>query len=381
MNRLLAVLLLSPLLCPAQTMIDTLHWSATRRLRLSDFHAPVQPGLGGSEFHYQIGYEVRPTSLWSPPAIESFCLMFRNLSWVSETARNDRTIIYNQLLFDLVEVHARQMKAKLIELEVDKYFKDKAKQIEYLTNSELGAEVNRFRSETGGGDDLQALQRWQRQVAKQLYDTPNLITTYHSSRIGYGVFLGGGVALPTGPLHQLINPMFGVGIGLEVTYRRTLLLVQPTLFGGKIRSNFSFQNQLWETGTPISPVLGEVALGHILQPNARTRVIPYIGYRYFGITPRDHNDERYKDFRLKSHAPMLGVIVDFKLKDNLHKADRTEDSFLFFRTKVSYSPLLTQEPFSGGLINVQVGLSLFGRLRKVSYQPDRTVISLPEKIM
>ncbi|UFH56848.1 hypothetical protein [Spirosoma sp. KNUC1025] len=135
MNRLLIVLLLSPLLCSAQTTIDTLHWRSNRRLQLSDFHALVQPGLGGSEFHYQIGYEVRPTSLWSQPVIESFCLMFRNLSWISETARNERTLMYNQLLFDLVEVHARQMKAKLIDLGIDKQFKQKAKQIEYLTNS------------------------------------------------------------------------------------------------------------------------------------------------------------------------------------------------------------------------------------------------------
>lgn len=71
MNRLLLVLLLSPLLGSAQATIDTLHWSATRRLQLTDFHSPTQPGLGGSDFHYQIGYEVRPTSVWSQPAIDA----------------------------------------------------------------------------------------------------------------------------------------------------------------------------------------------------------------------------------------------------------------------------------------------------------------------
>ncbi|WP_332369105.1 hypothetical protein [Spirosoma telluris] len=172
MKRLFLLLFLSPLLGSAQVTIDTLHWSATRRLQLSDFHSPTQPGLGGSEFYYQIGYEVRPTSIWSQPAIESFCLMFRNLSWVSETARNERTLAYNQILFDLVEVHTRLMQAKLIALGADRRFKQQARQIEYLTNSELGAEVNRFRAETGGGDDVEALQKWEKQIAQRLYDTP-----------------------------------------------------------------------------------------------------------------------------------------------------------------------------------------------------------------
>lgn len=376
MNRLLIGLLLFPLFSSAQTLMDTLHWSATRRLQLADFHAPTQPGLGGSEFHYQIGYDVRPTSFWSPPAIESFCLMFRNLSWVSETARNERTLAYNQLLFDLVEVHARQMKAKLIALNVDKTFKQQAKQIEYTTNSELGAEVNRFRSETGGGDDLTALQRWQRQVAKQLYDTPDLVTTYRASRIGYGVFFGGGGALPTGSLAQTLQPPAGFAFGLDISFRRTVLMLHPTLYNGRIRSSFSHENRTWETGMSVSPALFEIGLGRVMGDSPRTRLIPYVGYRLLELLPRNRNDERYQGFSLLDHAPTAGLIIDFTFGHNTHNPDRLEDSFLFVRTKLSYSPVLTMAPFSGGLINLQVGLGGFGRLRKVRYESQRTPIAL-----
>ena len=379
MNRLLIVLLLSPLLGSAQTVMDTLHWSAERRLQLSDFHAPTQPGLGGSEFHYQIGYDVRPTSFWSQPAIESFCLMFRNLSWVSETAQNERTLVYNQLLFDLVEVHARQMKAKLIALSIDKNFKQQAKQIEYATNSELGAEVNRFRSETGGGDDLPALQRWQRQVAKQLYDTPDLVTTYRASKIGYGVFFGGGSAVPTGPLAQTLQPPAGFVFGLDVALGRTVLMLHPTLYNGRIRSEFSHGNRTWETGMSVSPALFEAGLGRILGNSPRTRLIPYVGYRLLELLPRNRNDERYQGFSLLDHAPTVGLMVDFMFGHNTHNLDRSEDSFLFLRTKLAYSPVLKMAPLSGGLINLQIGLGGFGRLRKVRYESQRTTIALPDK--
>lgn len=379
MNRLLLLLLLSPLLCPAQTKIDTLHWSATRRLKLSDFHAPTQPGLGGSEFYYQIGYDVRPAIFSSKPAIDAFCLMFRNSSWVSETAGNERTLAYNQVLFDLVEIYTRQMKAKLIDLGVSRRFKQQAKQIEYITNAELSTEVNRFRSETGGGDDVEALQKWQQQVVKRLYDTPDLVTMYRSSKIGFGMFIGGSIALPNGPLTQVLNPPVGFSIGVDLAYQQTLLLINSTIFGGRIRSEFSHQNQMWETGMPIMPSMGEVALGHIVRDAPGSRLIPYVGYRMFTLTPRDPTDERYKGFSLTSNAPMLGVIYDLKFSDNAHKPDRSEDNSWFVRTKVSYSPVIATDSFKGGLISLHIGIYGFGRIRKVSYQPRRTVITLPGK--
>ncbi|MFD2570001.1 hypothetical protein ACFSUS_05105 [Spirosoma soli] len=381
MNRLLLLLMLSPLLCLAQqATIDTLHWSATRRLQLSDFHSPTQPGLGGSEFYYQIGYEVRPTSLGSQHAIDAFCLMFRNTSWVSETARNERTLAYNQVLFDLVEVHTRQMKAKLIALGTDRQFKNKAKQIEYLTNAELGAEVNRFRAETGGGDDLPALQRWQRQVVQRLYSTPDLITTYRSSKVGYGIFLGAGAALSTGPLAQTLGTSAGAALGIDIAVGRTMFLLYPTLYNGTIRSGFSYKNQSWETGMRVSPTLVEIGFGRVAYDSPRTRLIPYIGYRLLNLLPGDRNDERYKDFSLQNHAPDIGVLFDIKLGDNTDKPDQSEDNFWFVRTKISYSPMLDSKPFSGGLINLQIGLGGFGRIRKVSYRPEPTVIVLPDHL-
>lgn len=382
MRLLLLSLLLSPLLGSAQqTAIDTLHWSATRRLRLSDFHAPTQPGLGGSEFYYQIGYEVRPTSLWSQPAIDAFCLMFRNLSWVSETARTERTLAYNQVLFDLVEIHTRQMKAKLIALGADRHFKQRAKEIEYLTNAELGSEVNRFRGETGGGDDLPVLQRWQRQVIRRLHDVPDLVTTFQSSKLGFGAFGGGGGVLPTGPLAQTLNPSAGIVFGLDIAIRRTVVLLHPTLYNGSLRAGFSHQSQTWESGMRVSPTLLEVGLGRLVRDTPRSRLIPYVGYRLLELSPRDRTDERYKGFSLLSHAPTAGLILDIKLGDNTRQPDHSEESFWFIRTKLSYSPVLTTKPFTGGLINLQVGFGGFGRARKVIYQPEPTTIALPGNVI
>ncbi len=379
MKSLIFMLLLSPLGVLGQVTIDTLHWSATRRLQLSDFHSPTQPGLGGSEFYYQIGYEVHPTSLFGQPVIESFCLMFRNMSWVSKTAQNERTLVYNQVLFDLVEVHTRQMKAKLIALGIDRRFKQRARQIEYLTNSDLGDEVNRFRAETGGGDDVRALERWEKQIVQRLHDVPDLETTYHSSKIGFGIFVGGGGILATGPLAQTFSPAGGIAFGIDIAFRQTILMVHPTLYNGTLRAGFSHQNQTWEKDLPVRPRLLEVGLGQVVLDGPRTRLMPYIGYSLLDLAPRDRNDERYKGLSLVSHTPTVGVVFDSKLGSSNGKTDRSDDSFLFIRTKLSYSPLLNAQPFSGGLLNLQIGFGGFGRTRKVSYLPRHTTIALPGK--
>lgn len=368
------LLLLSPLPVLAQVTIDTLHWSATRRLRLTDFRSPTQPGLGGSDFHYQIGYEVRPTSAWSQLAIESICLMFRDLSWMSETARNDRTLTYNQALFDLVEIHTRQMKAKLIALKNNRRFRQQARQIEYLTNAELGAEVNLFRAETGGGDDTEAVQRWQDRIVKRLYDTPDLVTVYRSSKVGYGFFVGGGGALASGALAQTFNASIGVGAGLDLTFRRTVLLLHASGYRHRLRTGFSYQTQTWEAGLPVNTLLAEAGLGHMVTNTTRTRLIPYVGYRLFDLLPRNRNDERYKELSVSNYAPTVGMALDLKLGDNQPRIDHSEDNFWFVRVKASYSPMLDSKVSSGGLFNIQVGVGGFARMRKVSYRPDPTVL-------
>ena len=378
----LLLLFLSPLLCPAQqTAIDTLHWNATRRLQLSDFHAPKQPGLGGSEFYYQIGYDVRPTIFGSQPAIDAYCLMFRNLSRVSETASNARTLAYNQVLFDLVEIYARQMKAKLIALKANRRFKQQAKQIEYLTNAELGAEVNQFRSETGGGDDLGVLQRWQRQVVQRLYDVPDLVTTFRPARVGLGIQFGGSALVPTGELTQVLPTQTGLLYGLDVAIGRTTVLLHLTQHNTTLRNGFTDHDQQWPDGMRVQHTVFDVGFGRILYDGARTRLMPFVGYRLLSLLPRDRNDERYRGFSLTSHTPTAGLIWDIKVGANTARPDRVTDHFLFVRTKLSVSPVLTPKPLSGGLINFQISVGGFGRPRKVKYLPQRTTIVLPGNLM
>ena len=364
-----------------QTAIDTLHWSATRRLQLSDFHAPKQPGLGGSEFYYQIGYDVRPAVIGSPPAIDAYCLMFRNLSRVSETASNERTLAYNQVLFDLVEIYARQMKAKLIALKPDRRFKQQAKQIEYVTNAELGAEVNRFRSETGGGDDLPVLQRWQRQVIQRLYEIPDLVTTFRPAKLGLGVQFGGSLLLPTGSLTQTLPTQAGLLYGVDVAIGRTVVLLHAGLHSARLRSGFTDRDQEWPDGMRVRSTLLDVGFGRAVYDNVRFRLVPFVGYRLLDIAPRDRTDERYAGFSLTSHMPTAGLIWDVKFGSNASRPDRVADRFLFVRTKLSVSPVLAPKPLSGSLVNLQLSIGGFGRPRKVQYQPERTTILLPGNML
>ena len=382
MRFTLLLLLLFSRLCPAQpTAIDTLHWSATRRLQLTDFHAPRQPGLGGSEFYYQLGYDVRPTVFGSPPAIDAYCLMFRNLSWVSETARNERTLAYNQVLFDLVEIYARQMKTKLIALKADRRFKQQAKQIEYVTNAELGAEVNQFRSETGGGDDPDLLQRWQRQVIQRLYDVPDLVTTFRPARVGLGVLAGGSVLVPTGGLTQIVPAQSGLRYGIDMAIGRTMLLVHAGSTNTTLKNEFTDYKQEWPGGLRVKIALFGIGAGRVVYDGARTRLVPFVGYQLLKLTPNNRADERYNGFSLVSHMPTAGLIWDVKFGNNTARLDRVADQYWFVRTKLSVSPFLSPKSLSGSLIDIHLSLGLFGRPRKVQYQPERTAILLPGSVM
>lgn len=372
MRSLSILLLLIARLTYAQTPIDTLHWQAGRRLQLADFHGPAQRGLGGSEFHYQLGYNMQPLLLSRQPAVDAYCLMFRNLSWVSETARNDRTLDYNQVLFDLVELYTRRLKTQLVALRPDRHFREKATRLDYETNAELGREVGQFRAETGGGDEVVPLRDWQQRVARQLGETPELRTVYRQSAVGYGIWVGLTGLLPVGAARQSLNVAPGLTYGLDMSYRQTMLFASMGLHRTSLKSTVNQSAHVWESGLPVRAVTLDLALGQVIAESANRRLIPFVGYRQLMITPQNRFDEPYKGYAMTYHLPVVGALLDLTFADNVRNRNRITNRRWFVRTRVSYSPLLTNETLTGGLLMVQVGVGSFGRLRRVSYQSITT---------
>jgi hypothetical protein len=372
MRGLPVLLLLITRLTCAQTPIDTLHWQANRRLQLTDFHGPAQRGLGGSEFHYQLGYNMQPLLLSRQPAVDAYCLMFRNLSWVSETARNDRTLDYNQVLFDLVELYTRRLKTQLVALRPDRHFREKATRLDYETNADLGREVGQFRAETGGGDEVVPLRDWQQRVARQLNETPELRTVYRQSALGYGIWGGLTGALPVGAAGQTLNAAPGLTYGLDIAYRQTMLFASMGLHRTSLRSTVNQSGHVWESGLSVRVATLDLALGHIVAESAYRRLVPFVGYRQLLITPQNRFDEQHQGYAMTYHLPVVGALLDLTFADNTRNQNRIDSRRWFIRTRVSYSPLLTDETLTGGLLMVQVGVGGFGRLRRVSYQSITT---------
>jgi len=357
----------------AQLLPDTLHWRADRPLRLDDFRGraiPSLPGETGSEFHYQVGYAFQSIGL-GQRAIETYCLMQRDLSWVAPGVRNATTLRYFKLTFNLAELAARQLKARLIELPSEPALKQAVEQIYYEVSYALANEVKRMKAETQFGHNAEALTRWEQETDSRLARTPRLLTVRRLSKVSYGMFFGLGTTGLTGGLGRHFTAPLAFSYGFDVGYRQWLVLLHATLTGGHVREPLTYRDQQWELGLKTGFFAAEAAVGRVLFESQRHRLTPYVGLAFLGPSVRmPGDDKRLQSLAFTRATVSLGLQNDFFFK---RTGDSMEEASFWLRTKFFVTPVSVRHNLGGTLVNLQLGIGGTGRLRRVGYQPMTSV--------
>lgn len=172
LKYLFILILLSTQLClSAQETLsdDTLHWSESRPLSWDDFKGEVIEGvgLGGEIFCMNMANFNRP-SAFHKIRFEVVALFDRQISWANEEMRTDQGLLYFQTIFNIYEVHARELRKDLAEskfgLDPNPLFQEKFNR----SNSKLMQEYNAFRRETKMGTDQAAIEKWNTNIEAEL---------------------------------------------------------------------------------------------------------------------------------------------------------------------------------------------------------------------
>lgn len=155
----------------AQTNLanDTLHWSENRKLSWADFKGePLDyTGFHGEAFCMNMANYERPNA-FSKTTFNVTSVFDRTKSWVSPNAKSDLGLLYFQIMFDLYELHARELKKDLSEA---KFGQDPNPIFQEKYNNSMTAltnEFNEFRKETKLGQDKNALLIWDRKTQDKL---------------------------------------------------------------------------------------------------------------------------------------------------------------------------------------------------------------------
>jgi hypothetical protein len=148
---------------------DTIHWNENRKLSWSDFKGEphLYYGLAGEAFCMNSGYYDRPNA-FAKTNYHVYTVFDRTISWVNPDAKNDYVLLYFQVMFNLYEKHARELRKELTEKnsgkDINSFFQEKYN----VSMTALSDEFNEFRNDTRIGQDKGALLRWDKQVQADL---------------------------------------------------------------------------------------------------------------------------------------------------------------------------------------------------------------------
>jgi hypothetical protein len=148
---------------------DTLHWNENRKLSWNDFRGePLEyTGFQGEAFCLNLANYERPNA-FSKTSYKVTAVFDRTKSWVNPKAKTDIGLVYFQVMFDLYELHARELKKELYETNTGN---DPNAIFQEKYNNSMTAllnEFNEFRKATRLGQDSNALTDWHKKTQEKL---------------------------------------------------------------------------------------------------------------------------------------------------------------------------------------------------------------------
>ena len=306
------------------------------------------------EFFFSI--EETPEGLWAMAYMDTY------QSWVDSNWRTDNELLYNQIIFDLVELQRRRMQAAL-----DTLAKGASEPSADSVVACVVTDIERLTLDTRHGTDSAALQRWADSLVVLLDVPPVYRGTPVDEPYRVGGFLGGGFIGTSGGLHRHFSHGGGLDMGIEAGWKRHFVTGGLTIgvahcLDSAFHKN-NPDNDLY-TGDDLTILSLYLQYGFSVFDNAHCRITPFVGYGMLGYyySP-DDTDE--------SFGPTTGC-ASFGIDSRIHLSNSVSDGQ---RTVLSVDARLygTYSTFrsvvgmpAGFTINLSLGFGLL--MTDVSYK-------------
>ena len=233
--------------------------------------------------------------------------MMNSDSWVAADHRDDNTLRYNQVIFDMIEVETRRLQQS-INADPNPFAYDG---LFSISGDRLSARIDSFRSLSHDGTDTAVLAAFERQVAAELAQLPADYRPRYTARpLGYGMYLGIGVTGSTGSLGKAFSPGAGLNLGFDFSYNRHHFLFDGTLGLCKARQTHLLADP---DGTitcfPDGRLGGLLTInfgyGYTLVDNLRWQLTPLValGIREFSYSDQNQNNS----FAYARPEPVVGL--------------------------------------------------------------------------
>jgi len=320
-----------------------------------------------SELNYQLSYSTTKTKLPGNTTVFAFSTrnyMNPNISWVKDSHRSEKLLRYNQALFDILELNRRRLQSTLHRID-NLYAAEETFRIQYEA---CMYEVKRFREETASGTDRSALDYWERRLDRELEATPlGLVPEIADKMFGYGLNAGFGSGLLTGTIADHFTPTFNFVFGFDLAFRRTILYLNGTLAGNRVKKNYLQDGLLWPANLKTNVAVIDVSIGQTVVDNSKHKLTPFAGLGILEFTAANREGEQFQDHRIVNYGLIYGLNYDFTFKNSIRLTPSPFGGSMRERVEQNirvrlYATSGKFENMKGNSINLTVGYALFGRM-------------------
>lgn len=148
---------------------DTLHWNSNRLLTWEDFKGKPIEGIGFfGEALCQNAANFQKMTGFSKTKTYVHAVFDRRNSWIDQAKKSDQGLLYFQVMFNLFEAHARELRKALQETKLGFNPTKKFEELHGISMSKLADEYALFRQETKAGSDAVALAKWDQRIQERL---------------------------------------------------------------------------------------------------------------------------------------------------------------------------------------------------------------------
>lgn len=322
--------------------------------------------LNVSEFIYALSYHTGKQKSGDKVVLRQIanCSMNRTLSWINPDFRDEHYLRYNQVIFDIVETYRRKLQ---IELDLIAYTYEIEGKFNHIFNL-CNTEIEKFRTESDGGENLESIIYWEKRVETELGLYPiSVIPEFEARNFGYAMHTGLGSGLYTGSLGEHFAPSFNFIFGFDIAYKKSILFLNATLAASKVKKDFVLVEQ-WNKGRPTTEAIVDVSYGYAFINKDKIKLSPFVGLGILEFTSGTKDEQNQKKenkngSRMVDYNMILGLNLDYKIStrlnliSNIGIKEKVETSIRarFYIAKANFNNKL-----KGYSVNLTIGLCGFG---------------------
>ena len=318
-----------------------------------------------SGFEYAFGFQQKKVVQHDTVVIRlvAYAYFLKDISWVLPEKRSDVHLMYNQVIFDMVEVYRRKLNNALVR--ANSYAESQNLFDIYLVK--LNEEIEDFEYQFKAGNRIYAVQRKQDEMNRELLQLDEeFLPPFKHSNFGIGMHLGFGADLLTGSVSNHFKNTTLFIFGFDFAFQNFVLDIGGGLSNTKVTKEYIEKNN-WEVGTKTGLAILNAALAYNVHNGHRFKIAPFVGWGVFESSNNNVPEEEKSDFTLVSYSVIFGMNLDYKLRQRfklntpLNSREYTETNVRF---RLSVLPVNFYPDLKGYSINLTLGFDIFaGKLK------------------